>query len=158
MPPFQTSEAIRPAKGFPGMMADMAEWNANSGFAVGTTLRPGHPVQRGPAPGERSFAIFTTGSFMGILRHHITAAPQGIFAENAMIAAIDEGHMFVRPGGACTAGMPVYWLASANGGEGGYTSVTTGAVRIPGAEFHTTAVASDDVVVVNLRKLPGGAS
>lgn len=153
MPPFQTSEAIRPAKGYPGMMADMAEWNANSGFIEGTTLRPGWPVQRGT--GERTFAAFTTGAFAGILRHHITNAPGGVFEEGSMVGAIDEGHMFVRPGGTCTAGGPVYWDATANDGEGGYSDDDTGTL-ILGAEFHTAAAATDDVVIVNLRKIPGG--
>ena len=137
------------------MMADMAEWNANSGFIEGTTLRPGHPVQRG-AGGERTFAALTDGVFAGILRHHITSNPNGIFTEGDMVGAIDEGHIFVRPGGVCTIGTPVYWLATANDGQGGFTSTAAGAVRILGAEFHSSAAAADDVVIVNLRKLPGG--
>lgn len=154
MPPFQTSEAIRPAKGFPGQMADTAEWNANSGFIQGTTLRPGSPVQVGT--GERTFAALTSGVFAGILRHHITAAPNGIFDEGQMVAAVDMGHIFVRPGGACTLGSPVYWNATLNSGQGGYTSTAAGGTHILGAEFGASAAATDPVVMVKLVKLPGG--
>lgn len=154
MPPFQTSEALRPAKGFPGMMADMSEWNANSGFIQGTTLRPGHPVQQGSA--ERTFAPLTTGVFVGILRHHITAAPQGVFGDGNMVSAVDYGHIFGLPGGACNLGGPVYWNQSLNSGQGGYTSTAAGGTRILGAEFGSAATATDPVVMIKVNKLPGG--
>lgn len=154
MPPFQTSEALRPAAGFPGMLADQSEWNAESGFIEGTTLRPGHPVQRGV--NERTFVAYTNGNFVGILEHHITAAPGGIFTEGEMVGAVDMGHIFVRPGGTCTRGTAVFWNAALNSGEGGYTSTEAGGTRILGAEFLNTAAAADPVVKVNIRKLPGG--
>lgn len=155
MPPFQTSEALRPAKGFPGGMVDMSEWNANSGFIEGTTLRPGMPVQRGTV--KNRFAPLTAGGqFMGILRHHITHVTKGVYENNTQAAAVDAGHIFGRPGGVCTVGTPVYWNSTLNSGEGGYTSTATGGVRLLGAEFMDTVAATDEVVPINLQKLPGG--
>ena len=149
MPPFQTSTATKPLSGYPGMMADASEWNGVSGFINEAAAEPGFPVQHGAS--DRTFNIFTTGAFAGILRAHITAAPKGVFTQNAMVAAADEGHIWVKAGGACTRGTKVYWNATTKG----YQSASAGGVLIPGAEFLGTGVLNA-VVRVNLRKLPGG--
>lgn len=155
MPPFQTSEALRPQAGFPGQMADGSEWNAISGFVSYATARAGHPVSYGPT--ERTFVAVAQGTrFAGLLQHHLTEVVNGVVNQNAMLGAIDEGVMFVRPGGVCTRGNPVFFNPAANGGQGGYSN-GTGFV-IPGAEFLNSAVGSDPVVQVKLRKVPGTAA
>jgi len=149
MPPFQTSTAIKPAAGYPGMMADASEWNGVSGFILVDTAKPGHPVSAGTQ--ERAFIPFTEGqAFVGILRAHITAAPKGVFTVNEMIAASDEGHIFVQLAGPATARSRVYWDADAEG----YTSTAAGNLLIPGAEFIQAGAVGDNVIV-NLRKMPG---
>lgn len=148
MPPIQTTYASKPKSGFPGMMADAAEWNANSGFVVAANVKPGSPVQGNGQ--DRQFVPLTTGTFVGIMRSHITNQDEdGDFILNTMNAAIDEGHIFVRAAGVCTPRGPVYWDAA----NGGYSD-DDGGVEIPGAEFLTGGVVGDDVVV-NLRRVPG---
>lgn len=149
MPPFQTSTATKPLSGYPGMMADASEWNGVSGFIAEDDAEPGFPVQHGA--NDRVFNHLTTGAFAGILRAHITAAPKGVFTENSMIAAADEGHIWVKAGAACTRGTKVYWNSTTKG----YQSASASGILIPGAEFMDTGVLND-VVRVNLRKLPGG--
>lgn len=155
MPPFQTSEALRPQAGFPGQMADGSEWNAISGFVTHANARAGHPVSYGPT--ERTFVAVAQGTrFAGLLQHHLTEVVEGVFNQNAMAGAIDEGVMFVRPGGVCTRGNPVFFNPAANGGEGGYSNAV--GFVIPGAEFLNSATATDPVVQVKLRKVPGTAA
>lgn len=149
MPPFQTSTATKPLSGYPGMMADASEWQAVSGFILDADAEPGFPLQHGAA--DRTFNKFTTGAFAGIARAHITAAPNGVFRQNDMIAAADEGHIFVKAGAACTRGSVVYWNATTKG----YQTAAAGGVLIEGAEFVTSGVLNDNVIV-NLRKIPGG--
>lgn len=149
MPPFQTSYATKPQKGYPGMMADASEWNGESGFILDTDAEPGFPLQRGTA--DRTFNKFTTGTFAGIARAHITNAPNGIFEQNTMIAVADEGVIFVKAGAAVTKGSKVYWNATTKG----YQSATASGVLIEGAEFMDSGVLND-IVRIKLRKVPGG--
>lgn len=159
MPPFQTTTALKPAKGYPGMMANMEEWNAFTAFAEGSTIGFGQPVMKGT--GDDQVALLEADNrFIGITRANIdSGAPAGtdggVYAAGRTLGVIDEGVIFVTAGAAVTKGQPVYWLPS----SGRYFGASaTGRILLTGCEFDDSAAAAGDVVAVRVRITPGAAN
>lgn len=162
MPPFQTTTALKPAKGYPGMLANMEEWNAFTAFAEDVTANPlgfGQPVMKGT--GDDQVKKLATGNrFLGITRSHIdsgkvAAADNGQYAEGRILAVVDMGVIFVTAGAAVTKGQLVYWLPS----SGRYFGASaTGRIPLTGCEFDDSAAAAGDVVAVRVRITPGAAN
>lgn len=158
MPPFQTTTALRPAKGYPGMMANMEEWNAFTAFAEGATVGFGQPVKKGT--GDDQVALLTSGTrFIGIARANIDSGAVagtdgGLYAAGSTMGVIDEGVIFVTAGAAVTKGQLVYWLPS----SGRYFGASaTGRIPLTGCEFDDSAAAAGDVVAIRVRITPGAA-
>lgn len=162
MPPFQTTTALKPAKGYPGMMANMEEWNAFTAFAEDVTANPigfGQPVMKGTGD-QQVKKLATANRFIGITRANIDSGAKattegGTYAEGHILGVIDEGVIFVTAGAAVTKGQLVYWLPS----SGRYFGASaTGRILLTGCEFDDSATAAGEVVAVRVRITPGAAN
>lgn len=158
MAPFQTTTALKPAKGFPGMMANMEEWNAFTAFAEGDDIGFGQPVMKGTGD-DQVKKLATANRFIGIARANIDSGAAagtdgGLYAAGRTLGVIDEGVIFVTAGAAVTKGQLVYWLPS----SGRYFGASdTGRIPLTGCEFDDSAAAAGDVVAVRVRITPGAA-
>lgn len=158
MPPFQTTTALKPAKGYPGMMANMEEWNAFTAFAEGATVGFGQPVMKGT--GDDQVALLESGGrFVGITRSNIDSgapatADGGLYAADRTMGVVDMGVIFVTAGAAITKGQLVYWDPT----SGRYFGASaTGRILLTGCEFDDSATAAGEVVAVRVRITPGAA-
>ncbi len=159
MPPFQTTTALKPAKGYPGMMANMEEWNAFTAFAEDVTANPigfGQPVMKGTGA-DQVKKLAAGGVFAGITRANIDAgatatADGGRYGEGKSLGVADMGVIFVTAGAAITKGQKVYWVPSSGRY---YGASATGRILLPNTEFDDNAAAAGDVVAVRLRITPG---
>lgn len=149
--PLQTSFSEFMPVGSVGRRANMEEWNtitrtlssvAPVGFAV--------PVMRGTTP-HSCIAYTGTGSFLGLTEAnsvlgHVTPDR---YEQYDSVAICKMGVMWVKAGGATTAGGPVYYTAA----TGLYSNTAAGNILIPNAEFENTGV-NGDLVGVRILHVP----
>jgi len=148
--PLQTSYSQFQPAGYPGMSANMEEWNASTKIAT-ATIAFGAPVQRS---GDTQCAPLTSGEYIGIAAaHHVlTATNADSYGQYDNVPVADEGVFFGLAGAAITAGAALNW-DSANG-KWTTASVAGAIYAVPGAEADTAASGNNAIFKVRLRRTP----
>ena len=148
--PLQTAyNQFQPA-GFPGLLANMEEWNGHTRTAS-ATIAFGAPVQRS---GDKSCAPLTSGEYLGVaIAHHvITSTNADSYGQYDNVPVADAGVIWGLAGGAIAAGAAVNW-DSANGRW--TTAAVAGAIyAVPGAEADNAASGAGALFKVRLRRIP----
>ncbi len=136
--------------GYPGMSANMENWNGLTRTAT-ATIAFGAPVQRN---GDAGCTPFTTGEYIGIaIAHHVvTATNADSYGQYDNVPVADEGVFFGLAGAAITVGAALNW-DSANGKW--TTAAVAGAIyAVPGAEADSAASGNNAIFKVRLRRVP----
>lgn len=150
MPALQTSYPLTQAAGFPGMHADMAEWDARTRTAT-AAIDFGAPVQRDGAEGCAPFA--SGGEYLGIAGvRRITGATGDGFAIGDNVPVADEGCFFGIAGAAITVGAQLRWDTAAKKWTTATASGTV--IEVPQAEAETAASGNNAIFKVRLRRIP----
>lgn len=136
-----------------GQRTNMEEWNTvTRTLESNVQLAFGVPVARGANP-KGCIAPVGAGECVGITEACVTLPhPGDYYQQYDSVAVCESGVIAVVAGSACTAGEPAFYDAAANGGAGGWGNA--GGVLIPGAQFETSGVALDTVVVRYRRPVP----
>lgn len=149
MPALQTTYPLSQPAGFPGMHADMREWDAGTKTAT-AVVAFGAPVQRN---GDDGCAPLTTGEYIGIAGvRRLTNGTGDTYAIGDNVPVIDEGNWFGIAGKAITAGTALNW-DSANL-RWTDASVTGAVYAVPQAEAETSASGANAIFKVRLRRIP----
>jgi len=146
----QTTYSMNQPAGYPGMSANMEEWNGLTKTAT-ATIAFGAPVQRS---GDKGCSPLTSGEFIGLaIAHHvITSTNADSYGQYDNVPVADEGVYFGLAGAAITAGAALNW-DSANGKW--TTAAVAGAIyAVPGAEADTAASGNNAIFKVRLRRVP----
>lgn len=148
--PLQTTYTQFQPAGYPGMSANMEEWNGLTRTAS-ATIAFGAPVQRN---GDKGCAPLTSGEFIGLaIAHHvITATNADSYGQYDNVPVADEGVWFGLADAAIAGGAALNW----NSGTGRWTTASVaGAIyAVPGAEADTTAAGAGALIKVRLRRVP----
>lgn len=134
--------------GFPGLLANMEEWNGLTRVAT-ATIPFGTPVERVPA-NDMQCAPLSAGEYLGIaIAHHVvTATGVDSYGLNDNVPILDMGIIWVVASGAIAAGAPVlYDPATMQWGTVG--------IAVPGAEADSSAAAAGDLFKLRVRRVPG---
>lgn len=149
MPALQTSYPLGQPAGFPGMHADMAEWDARTRTAT-AAIDFGAPVQRDGAEG---CAPLTSGEFLGIAAvRRLTGATGDGFASGDNVPVADEGCWFGTADAAIAVGAALNWNATSK--RWTTASVTGQIYAVPQAEAETAASGAGAIFKVRLRRIP----
>jgi len=137
--------------GFPGMVANMEEWNGITRTAT-ATIAYGAPGQRS---GDAQVApLASGGEFIGIaIAHHvITATNADSYGQYDNVPLLDEGVIFGLADAAITVGAALNF----NTASGRYTTAATSGtvIAVPGAEADTAAAAAGALIKIRLRRVP----
>lgn len=146
----QTTYSMNQPAGYPGMSANMEEWNGLTKTAT-ATIAFGAPVQRS---GDKGCSPLTSGEFIGLaIAHHvITSTNADSYGQYDNVPVADEGVWFGVAGAAIVAGAALNW-DSANGKW--TTAAVAGAIyAVPGAEADTAASGNNAIFKVRLRRVP----
>lgn len=147
--PLQSSYTQFQPAGYPGMMADMSEWDASTKTAT-ATIAFGAPVQRN---GDNGCTPLTSGEYIGCAKAmHLVTGNGDTYAQYDNVPVVNEGTMFGLAGGAITVGAAVNW-DSANG-KWTTASVAGAIYAVPGAEAETAASGNNAIFQVRLRRIP----
>lgn len=147
--PNQTSYAQFQPAGYPGMHADMREWDGNTKTAT-ADVAFGAPVQRS---GENGCAPLTTGEYIGVAKAmHLVTGNGDKYVAGDNVPVVDEGAWYVRAGKAIAAGASVNFDSS----TGKWTdAAVAGNVRaVTQAEAETAASGDEAIFKVRLRRIP----
>lgn len=147
--PNQTSYAQFQPAGYPGMHADMREWDADTKTAT-ATIAFGAAVQRS---GENGCAPLTTGEYIGIAKAmHLVTGNGDQYVQYDNVPVVNEGAWYVLAGKAIAAGAAVNFDSS----TGKWTdAAVAGNVRaVSQAEAETAASGDNAVFKVRLRRIP----
>lgn len=150
MPVQTTYTQFQPA-GFPGMLANMEEWNGLTRTAT-ATIAFGAPAQRS---GDTQCApLATGGEFLGIaIAHHVlTATNADSYGQYDNVPLADEGVYFAKADAAIAVGAALNF----NTTTGRYTTAAPSGtvIAVPGAEADTAASGADALFKIRLRRVP----
>jgi hypothetical protein len=148
MPLQSTYTQFQPA-GYPGMHADMREWDADTKTAT-ATIAFGAPVQRS---GDNSCAPLTSGEYIGIAKAmHLVTGNGDSYAQYDNVPVVNEGAWFGLADAAITAGAALNWNSSTGRWT---TAAVAGAIyAVPQAEAETAASGAGVLFKVRLRRIP----
>jgi hypothetical protein len=147
--PLQTSYTQFQPAGYPGMHADMSEWDAETKTAT-AQIAFGAPVQRN---GDSGCAPLTSGEFLGIaIATHLVTGAGDVYAIGDNVPVADEGKWYGLADAAITAGAALNWNAT----SGRWTTATaTGSIyAVPQAEADNAASGAGVIFKVRLRRIP----
>lgn len=137
--------------GFPGMIADMANW---TGFTrtANATIGFGAPVQRN---GDgKCDPLVSGGEFIGISRaRHLVTGNGDTFVAGDNVPVIDECNgMYALADAAIAVGVALNW----NTATQRYTSAATSGtvIAVPGVEADTAAAGAGSFFKLRLRRIP----
>lgn len=140
------------AAGYPGMHANMEEWNGQTKTAT-SAIAFGAPVQRDGAKGCETFA--SGGEFLGLAKamHVATGGDGDSYAAGDNVPVVDEGVWFVLAEG-LTAGTDEGTAVNFNTATGAFTvaAVVGGIIAVPNAEIDE--VHSATLATIRLRRVP----
>lgn len=147
--PLQTSYTQFQPAGYPGMSADMREWDGSTKTAT-ATIAFGAPVQR---VGDGGCAPLTTGEYIGIAKAmHLVTGNGDTYVQYDNVPVVDEGDWYGKGGKAIAAGTALNWDSSALRWT---DAAVTGAVyAVPQAEAETACSGVDAIFKVRLRRIP----
>ncbi|MEG3086173.1 structural cement protein Gp24 [Sphingomonas sp. PB4P5] len=144
-----TYTQFQPA-GYPGMSANMEEWNGITRTAT-ATIAYGAPAQRS---GDTQCAPFTTGEFIGVaIAHHVlTSTNADSYGQYDNVPLADAGVFFGLADAAIAAGAALNW----NSTTGRWTTAAVaGAIyAVPQAEADNAASGAGVIFKVRLRRIP----
>lgn len=149
--PYQTAYTQYQPKGFPGMSANMEEWNGLTRTATATILF-GCPAQRS---GDAQCApLASGGEFLGIaIAHHVITSSNGdSYAQYDNVPLADEGVYWALADAAITAGTALNFNTATNRYTTAATSGTV--IAVPGAEADTAATGAGALFKLRLRRIP----
>lgn len=137
--------------GFPGMSANMEEWNGITRTAT-ATIAFGAPAQRS---GDVQCApLASGGEFIGIaIAHHVlTSTNADSYGQYDNVPLADEGVWFGLADAAITVGTALLW----NTVSGRWTTASASGtvIAVPGAEADTAAAGAGALIKVRLRRVP----
>lgn len=150
MPALQTAYGMTQPAGFPGMHADMAEWDARTRTAT-AVIAFGAPVQRNGAEGCAPFVA--SGEFLGIAGiRRITFGTGDTYAVGDNVPVADEGCFFGTADAAITVGAQLRWNVT----SGRWTTATASGtvIEAPQVEAETAASGAGVLFKVRLRRVP----
>ncbi|MXP42976.1 structural cement protein Gp24 [Allopontixanthobacter sediminis] len=150
MPALQTTYPLNQAAGFPGMRADMAEWDARTRTAT-SVLAFGGPVQRAGDEGVTAFV--SGGEFMGLAGvTRITNGTGETYAIGDNVPVADEGCYFGVADEAIVGGTALKWNVT----TGRWTTATASGtiIAVPNTEAETSASGAGVLFKVRLRRVP----
>lgn len=148
--PLQTAYTQFQPAGFPGLLANMEEWNGQTRIAS-ATIAFGAPVQRS---GDKGCSPLTSGEYLGVaIAHHvITSTNADSYGQYDNVPVADAGVIWGTAAGAIVAGAAVNWDSASGRWT---TSAVTGAIyAVPGAEADIAASGAGALVKVRLRRVP----
>lgn len=146
---YQTAYTQFQPAGYPGMSADMREWDAGTKTAT-ATIAFGAPVQRS---GDGGCAPLTSGEYIGIAKAMHTATGNGdTYVQYDNVPVADEGDWYGKAAKAIAAGTALNWDSSAL--KWTDASVTGAVYAVPQAEAETAATGADAIFKVRLRRIP----
>lgn len=147
----QTTYPLGQPAGFPGMSANMEEWNALTRTAT-ATIAFGAPAQRN---GDTQCSpLASGGEFLGIaVAHHVITSTNGdSYGQYDNVPLADEGVWFGLADAAIAVGAALNW----NTTTGRWTTAAASAtiIAVPQAEADTAAAAAGALFKVRLRRIP----
>lgn len=149
--PLQTSYSQFQPAGYPGMLANMENWNGNTRTAS-ATIAFGAPAQRNGDAGCSPLA--SGGEFIGVaIAHHVvTSTNADSYGQYDNVPLADEGVFFALADAAITVGAALNF----NTATGRYTTAATSGtvIAVPGAEADTAASGAGALFKVRLRRVP----
>ncbi|BEV00083.1 DUF2190 family protein [Novosphingobium olei] len=149
--PYQTSYSQFQPSGYPGMQADLSEWDASSKTAT-ATIAFGAPVQRN---GDESCSPYASGGeYLGIAKatHKVTGTVADSYEQYDTVPVANEGVWWGIAGAAITVGAGLNWDTVAGRWT---TAATSGTVlAVAGAEAESAAAANGSLFKVRLRRIP----
>lgn len=150
---YQTTYDQYQAPGYPGLLANMEEWNGLTRTAS-TTIAFGAPVQRN---GDRGCApLASGGEFIGIARarhfSHMGGGAGDNYGTGDNVAVLDAGVVWGLADAAITVGAALNF----NTATGRYTTAATSGtvIAVPGAEADIAAAGAGSLFKVRLRRIP----
>lgn len=149
MPALQTDYSIGQPAGFPGMHADMAEWDARTRTAT-AVIAFGAPVERN---GDEGCAPLNAGEYLGIAGiRRVTNGTGETYAIGDNVPVADEGCFFGMADAAITVGAQLRW----NTVSGRWTTAAASGtvITVPQAEAETAAAGAAAIFKVRLRRIP----
>lgn len=135
--------------GYPGMSADMREWDGGTKTAS-ADIAFGAAVQRN---GDNGCSPLTTGEFIGLAKAMHTVTGNGDkYVAGDNVPVVDEGNWYVTAGKAIAAGAAVNFDSA----TGKWTdAAVSGTVRsTPNAEAETAASGDGVIFKLRLRRIP----
>lgn len=136
--------------GYPGMPANMENWNGLTRTAT-ATIAFGAPAQRS---GDQGCAPLTSGEYIGIaIAHHvITSTNADSYGQYDNVPVADEGVFWGLAGAAITVGAALNWDSAS--GKWTTASVAGAIYAVPGAEADSAASGNNAIFKVRLRRVP----
>lgn len=151
MPPLQSAYTQYQPAGFPGLLANMEEWNGLTRTAS-ATIAFGAPAQRNGDEG--CSPLVSGGEFLGIaIAHHVvTSTNADSYGQYDNVPLADEGIIWALADAAITAGAALNW----NTATGRYTTAATSGtvIAVPGAEADIAASGAGALIRIRLRRVP----
>jgi len=147
--PVQTSYTQFQPAGYPGMHADMREWDGQTKTAT-AAIAFGAPVQR---VGDDGCAPLTNGEYIGIAKAmHLVSGNGDSYVAGDNVPVVDEGAWYGLSDGAIASGAALNW----NSTSGRWTTAAVaGAIyAVPQAEAETGASGAGVIFKVRLRRIP----
>lgn len=147
---YQSTYTQFQAAGFPGMPANMEEWNALTRTAS-ATIAFGAPVQRN---GDHGCSPFVSGGeFIGIAKaSHSVQGNGDTYVQNDNVPCADMGVFYGLADAAIVVGTALNWNVTSGRWTTAATSGTV--IAVPGAEADSAASGAGVVFKVRLRRIP----
>lgn len=135
--------------GYPGMHANMEEWNAITRIAS-ANIAFGAPVQR---LGDNGCAPLTNGEFIGVAKAmHLVTGNGDTYVAGDNVPVVDAGVLFGLADAAIVAGTALRW----NTATSRYTTAAASGtvIDMPGVEADTAASGAGILFKLRLRRVP----
>lgn len=148
--PLQTSYTQFQPAGYPGMHADMREWDGATKTAT-ATIAFGAPVQRSGDNGCAPLAA--GGEYIGIAKAmHLVTGAGDTYVQYDNVPVADEGAWYVLADAAIAAGAALRW----NTATGRYTTAAASGtvIDVPQSEAETAASGAGAIFKMRLRRIP----
>lgn len=149
--PLQTSYSQFQPAGYPGLRANMENWNGLTRVAT-ATIAFGAPGQRS---GDGQVApLASGGEFLGIaIAHHVvTSTNADSYGQYDNVPLADEGEIWALADAAIAVGAALNF----NTATGRYTTAATSGtvIAVPGAEADIAASGAGALFKIRLRRVP----
>lgn len=148
--PTQTTYSMTMPEAFPGMLADMENWNGLTRTAT-ATIAFGAPVQRNG--NVNCSPLASGGEFIGVaFARHLVTGNGDAYAQYDSVPVADEGVIYGLSDAAIAVGAALNW----NTTTGRWTTAATSGtiIAVPGIEADTAATGAAQLFRMRLRRIP----